>query len=447
MRRRPIGWAAGFVLAAGAAAALSVLLPAAAAAAAGWPMKAEGEFIVAETPHYLIRTDLGADIAQLIASHQEALFQDLYRRMAGNKPGAFTLQRVTVLIVSSKEKYEALAGQDVKGSQGQYQAGRNLISGYGSKDQIDDLLEVLRHESTHQFVQQFIGPKCPVWLNEGLAEFFKHAQFKGGQLATGQAPTYLVNDLKRVLAENRLFPVQKMLSMTPEAWMTTMRGGGPEAYVEYQQSWVMVHFLQAADDGKYRAPFLQFMYYLARGRDGPDAWQKSFGGDVAGFEKRLHEYIKTLKPTGGLGCRWNLALIAHMLLSMQRSTGLDKDMATFRQAVLGGQLGGWTLTMGSGLKISSDDTDTLKSLFRCPDDTTSKPDEPSYELVPGKPGEPPAVRCRHHAGYVLETVYEKDAEGRVGPKIVARAPGSVPPPPKPAPAAKTAPASPGAKKP
>jgi len=34
--------------------------------------------------------------------------------------------------------------------------------------------------------------------------------------------------------------------------------------------------------------------------------------------------------------------------------------------------------------------------------------EISYELVPGTDGGPPVIRCTHHVGYVLETLYESD---------------------------------------
>ena len=418
-----------------------------AAAGKGWPMKAEGEFLVVETPHYQVRTDMGADVGQLIASHQEVLFTELYRRMAGNKAGAFAVQRATILIVGSKDKYLALMGPDAKGSQGTYTPVRNQISGWASKDQMDDLLETLRHEGTHQFVQQCIGAKCPVWLNEGLAEFFKHAQFSGGQLTTGQAPIYLVNDLKRAQAENRLIPVQKMLTTTPEAWNATLRQEGPDAYTQYHEAWVMVHFLQGAESGKYRDAFIQYIYYLARGRDSSDAWQKAFGADVAGFEKRLFEYLKDLKSTGGMGCRMNLGFLGFMLLNVREGVDPPKDIATFYQWALEGKLLQWTFTTGSGLKVSTEDPGVMKSFFRCPEDK-SKDDEPSYELAPGKPGEPAVVRCRHHVGFVLETAYEKDPkDGKMRSTVVARPPASVPPPPKAPPAVKTPPAPKGAPKP
>jgi hypothetical protein len=429
-----------------AAALVFAVAGSAGAAAKGWPMKQEGEFLVIETPHYVVRTDMGAEVGQLIASHQEVLFAELYRRMAGTRTGLVAMQRAGILVVGSKAKYLALEGPDAKGLQGQYSPAKNQISGWGSKDELDDLLETFRHEGTHQFVAQFIGPKCPVWLNEGLAEYFKNAQFSGGELTVGQAPLFIVNDLKRALAANRLLPVQQMLSMSADTWNKTTHNQTPDAYSQYQEAWVMVHFLQHGDGGKYRGPFLQYIYYLARERDAGDAWQKAFGGDVAGLEKRLCEYLRNLKPAGGLGCRVNMSLLGLILLNLHAARQDPPDIATLRQWMIDGQLPSWTFTTASGLKISTADPEVLKSIFRCSEDKSAG-DDPSYELAVGRPGEALIVRCRHHIGFVLETVCEKDENGKMAPKVVARPPASVPPPPKAAPAAKTQPAPTGDTKP
>jgi len=421
--------------------------PAIAAAGKGWPMKQDaGGFIIVETPHYIVKTDVGADSAQLIAAHQEALFGELYTRMAGTKPGVVQIQRASVVVVGSKEKYMSLMGPDAKGSQGQYISGKNLISGWGSQEDMDRLLETLRHEGTHQFVSQFIGAKTPIWLNEGLAEFFERAQFAGGQFSVGQAPIFLVNDLKKALEEDRFVPITKMLGMTYESWQTMVKGQGKEAYTHYAEAWAMVHFLQGGDNGKYRGPFIQYIWHLSRGRDSSDAWGKAFGNDVAGFEKRLREYVKDLKPTGGLGCRTNMQFLGFLLVNLRSGAEPPPDVATFREWALEGKLGEWTFTAGSGIKVSTVDKDVLKSLFRCPDDK-SKGDAASYELVPGQAGEPPGLRCRCHTGLVLDLTYEKDDVGKLKPKVVAKPAGSVPPA-KAGPGAAKSPTSPtGAKKP
>jgi len=437
----------------GATVLLAVLMVAAieapadaAVAAKGWPMKQDNAgYTLIETPHYVIKTDMGADAAQMFARHQEALFLELYKRMAGTRAGIVQLPRSTALVVGSKDKYMELMGPEGKGTQGLHEPQKNQISAWGSIDGMDRILEVLRHEGTHQFVLQFIGPKCPLWLNEGLAEFFERAEFVGGQFQVGQVPAYLVRELNIALEENRLFSVPYMLTIEHEAWSEAVKKEGKEGSLQYAEAWAMVHCLQGADNAKYQGAFIQYIWHLGRGRSSKDAWDLAFGGGVAAFEKRFRDYIKELQPTGGRTCRNNLWLLGLLLVAIE---GVGKpapaDITAFRQLLLDGKLGWWTLPDNKGAELSTKDPDLVKSLFRCPDDTSRKPDAPSYELFPGKTGEPPGIRCPCHAGYVLETVYEKNDAGKLKPKIVSRPVGTTPPA-KAGPAAKSS-TSKGAKK-
>ena len=44
--------------------------------------------------------------------------------------------------------------------------------------------------AAHQFVLQFIGPKCPLWLNEGLAEYFGLSTVEGKATGLTRARYY-----------------------------------------------------------------------------------------------------------------------------------------------------------------------------------------------------------------------------------------------------------------
>ncbi|MCX5655224.1 MAG: DUF1570 domain-containing protein [Planctomycetota bacterium] len=411
----------------------------------GWPMKQDaGGVIIVETPDYVVRTDMGPDAAQLYARHQEALFFELYKRMAGTSAGAVQIPRGTVQVVGSRDKYMSLVGGEAEGTQGLYDPNKNLISAWGSIDAVDGILETLRHEGTHQFVHQFIGSKCPLWLNEGLAEFFERAQFVGGQLQVGQAPSHLLKELKAALTENRLRTVPDMLTITSEAWTAAVKTKSKEAGLQYAEAWAMVHCLQGVDNGKYRDAFIQYVWYLGRGRSSKDAWDLAFGGVVAAFEKRLHDYIRELTPASPGTCRANLSSMGFVLAGLKAGEPMPADITSFRQLVLDGNLGRWTFKDSAGAEVSTADPEIVKAMFHCPDDVSGKPDAISYELVPGKSGEPPGVRCRCHAGLVRELTYEKDAGGKLKAKVICR-PESLFPPPKAGLAAKS-PTSKGAVK-
>jgi hypothetical protein len=289
-------------------------------------------------------------------------------------------------------------------------------------------------------VLKYLGSRCPVWLSEGLAQYFENAQFRGGQLVAGQVPVVTLMSLRQALTDGKFIPVANIAVATSEDWHAAVKAR--DADLQYDEAWAMVHCLEAADGGKYRAAFIQYMKLISQGQSGAQAWATAFGAPPAAFEKRLRQYIQEVKPTGGAGCRSNLVIIARMLI---RTGGRIADLKELRDAALQGTPDG-TPTTAFELLLEGKDPALLKMIFRCPEDASAG-DDPSYELLPAKEGEPPVVRCRHHAGYVLETVYKK-VGGGFTIEVAARPTLVPPPPPKPAtPEKKPAPAPAEATKP
>jgi hypothetical protein len=51
--------------------------------------------------------------------------------------------------------------------------GRIRVPVEGLSSMTDELARVLRHELTHSFVDQKTGGRCPVWLQEGIAQYIE----------------------------------------------------------------------------------------------------------------------------------------------------------------------------------------------------------------------------------------------------------------------------------
>ncbi len=374
-----------------------------------WPVRKHGPDLLIETPHYRIRTDLTEEAGQTVASQQEVLFRELYRRMGKIKPKV-GFSRLHVLVYESRERYLSELGEKVRGSRGVFSPGKDVLACWAKADELDIILRTLRHEGTHQFVMHFIGPTCPVWLNEGLAVFYEHAEFTGEGMEVGQVPAGRLAVLRRALAEDKPIPIREMLSMSYEQWGGHVREETPEAQLQYCQAWSMVHFLAYADQTRYRAAFLQYMYYLARDEPARAAWLRTFGADYEGFRKRWQAYVEALEPSSEMTCRRHLEVLGSLLMEAHGKLPMPKTMAAYRKAVLEGRFGKWELRADDGYAIDSEDTERLAPLFVCPNHRDKRADS-SYELVPAADGGPPVLRCRHHAGLVLETRYVKDADG------------------------------------
>lgn len=405
--------------------------------------KQSDALVTVDTPHYRVRTDHGALAAQLIAGQQEALYAQLSQRMGAFKPTANTsTPRLDLVVFKTKEKYLELVGPGLENSRSLFMIDKLQFVCWGAPEDFDNILETLRQECVHQFVRLNLGPKCPTWVDAGLTEFFKNAQYRSGQLFFGQAPMVPVMSVRKAIAESKFVPLSDMVGMMGEEWAAAIKVRGAEAISQFNEAWAMVHCLEAADGGKYRGPFIQYMTQIARGLPADQAWNKSFGSPPAAFEKRLRDYLQTLKPTEGLGCRQNLQLLGALVL---KSHGQAADMKALQTLAQLGKLSDLTYSTGDGLKLEFTSDEMIKTLFRCPEDT-SKGADPSYELAPGKDGGPMIVRCRHHYGYNLETTYIKDAEGKLNIGVAARLTSLTATPAKAGPT-DTKPSAPGATKP
>jgi len=396
---------AGLVLLAG------VLCAAAPAAAGrGWPMRRDGDLLLVQTPHYVLHTDHEPAVAQLIASHQEALFRELYRRLGTISPNKMS-GRWTVKVFRKQQRYQEALGPTAKGSRGLYVHAKKILAAWGSPDHLEVVFETLRHEGTHQFVVHFIGPGVPVWLNEGMAVFYQHSRFEEGRLVLGEIPPQRLVRLKKAIKGGEIIHLDRMLQMSDQRWLDAVHAGGSHAGLQYDQAWAMVHFLAFAREKRYRGRLNRFIHYLSRGSQPLPAWKKTFGTDFEGFERGWKEYVLGLDAPENLSCRQRLRLLAHLVVHVyKKRPEAVKDLASFRKALMEGSLGKWSLETDSGLKLSHDDREGIARLFRCPADKRERV-KISYELAPAKDGRPPVLRCTHHAGYVLQSRYEKKANG------------------------------------
>lgn len=290
-------------------AVLCIMLPvlfAAASPAAGLPDAAEDEgkpswwnrTSLRHSEHYLIETDLSLVEARGYARHLDLLHEGYSARLAFLPARA--PEELRVYLFRSREDYLQTLRMRW-GIDGEGTGGMSFATAEGSRLALftDDLplrrvYHVLQHEGFHQFAHSRFGDDLPMWLNEGLAEYFGRAVPVGDRLLTGQATPRLLDDIKRTIGNDEHIPFSRMLTLAAAEWNEQVKSR--RADVLYKQAWSMVQFLIHGDGGRYEPSLARYLKQLNAGIPSGQAFTEIFGPDIGAFEKRWKQHALEAGP-------------------------------------------------------------------------------------------------------------------------------------------------------
>src|SRR5215467_668584 len=138
--------------------------------------------------------------------------------------------------------------------------------------------EIVYHEYTHAIMDlNFRG--LPVWLGEGLAEFYGHSVIHDKEIEVGKiAPYHLL-----ILQQNRLIPIDALLTADHQSPYYNEQH---RASMFYAESWAIVHYLMMDPDAKTRQLFGKFLTAWEASGDQVQAAQSTFG-DLKSFSKGM----------------------------------------------------------------------------------------------------------------------------------------------------------------
>ncbi|HSM13462.1 MAG TPA: DUF1570 domain-containing protein, partial [Thermoanaerobaculia bacterium] len=161
----------------------------------------------------------------------------------------------------------------------------NYIVFNASADE-NDPLSVVFHEYTHFFVDTNYAT-TPLWLNEGLAEFYSTFHAAASGLQVGRPVRYHV----QMLRDGWKLPLARMLAVghdDPEY------REGDKVGPFYAQSWLLAHYVQVGD--RSLSPRLvDLLARLDRGEPLERAFPAAFAAGFEEMERRLIDYAR--QPT------------------------------------------------------------------------------------------------------------------------------------------------------
>jgi tetratricopeptide (TPR) repeat protein len=156
------------------------------------------------------------------------------------------------------------------------------LSNFVAMDASTSTPRVILHEYLHQF-SAYNFPALPLWLDEGLAEFYStfSTSDKGAQVGRP------VHEHVLWLRANKLIPLPRLFAVAhddPEYNEENKQG------VFYAESWALVHLLLLGDQAKHGTQLTDFIDHLNQGQSPKDAL--AVLEDVGALQKELESYVR-----------------------------------------------------------------------------------------------------------------------------------------------------------
>lgn len=144
--------------------------------------------------------------------------------------------------------------------------------------------ETAFHEYVHLHLKDNL-PGAPLWLNEGLAEFYGALRFSRGEAVLG-AP---ILHYSYLLKQQELLPLTTLFAIDNRSPHYNEQD---KSGMFYGQSWALVHYLMLGTDGGRQQQFKQFLQRISQGEASDKALESSFGRSVEAIEKELRDYVQ-----------------------------------------------------------------------------------------------------------------------------------------------------------
>ena len=257
----------------------SFLIPNRASAADNW--------IEVRSPHFTVNTNAGEKEARKIADQFEQIRQMFHSAFGALRvdPG----QPIIIIAAKNENTMKLFVPEEweVKGHihhAGLYQPGEDkdyVVMRLDSEG--ENPFHTLYHEYTHALMRLNFT-SLPLWLDEGMAEFFGNSTLGDKESKTGTIdPGHLY-----LLQQSKLIPIEILLEVDHQS---PYYNESNRASVFYAESWALVHYLMMDKDARQQQLLKNFLGAWQKSGSQVQAAQAAFG-DLKQFGKRIEGYAR-----------------------------------------------------------------------------------------------------------------------------------------------------------
>jgi len=255
------------------------------------------KWLEVRSPHFVLVTNGSTKTARRVAFQFEmirAVFQNTFpnTRVDPAQPPIILAVKdeadLKVLLPEFWEKKRQLhpAGVFVGGAEKNYVVLRldaSVPTGY------EGMLENPYHLIYHEYVHLLVSlnfPWVPVWLNEGMAEFYGNTIVRQKQVDCG----VLIPSHAGLLRQGRFMPLPLLFAVDSTSPYYNEENN---ATIFYAESWALTHFLILGEQGKHSRQLVEYIELLRRDVD-PVAAAKRALGDLNELQRKLDLYMNGL---------------------------------------------------------------------------------------------------------------------------------------------------------
>lgn len=243
-------------------------------------------WIEVTSPHFVVATNSNEKQARRVADQFErmrSVFQQLFSKLEID-PGA----PIIVLAIKDEKDFRALEPEAYL-AKGQLKLGGLFLRGL-DKNYILMRLDAegehpystVYHEYTHLLLSK--AESIPLWLNEGMAQFYENTDIHDKDVALGQPSAV---DLQ-LLREHKLLPLRTLFAVDTNSPYYHEENKGS---IFYAQSWALTHYIVIKDYREKTHRLQQYANLVANKTDPITAAQSTFG-DLKKLESDLNSYVE-----------------------------------------------------------------------------------------------------------------------------------------------------------